>query len=529
MSLDGFARDVARWGSLRMASEMERASASTEARSSARPGRTEDWLWIVILAAGARVFFFASGTPFFTNLDEFLHYDVVQRYRLRQSLDVFDPPPMETRRVGLRYNSPEFTSPPSFARQSAPNWTNPRFEGSPEFEAAMRVAGGFTNHEARSPPLYYASLAVWQWAGERLGVAGLSLLYWLRLPHVLGAMFLVWMAFRFTQTWFPSRPEACWSVAILIAAMPQDVFYSLNPDVLSAALYYAALHLLLAASRKAPSPATAAAAGGLAAAAVLTKVINATLLVPMALATPALLGFGRRRPERGRAVHWASASAMWLAAALPVAGWMIWNQRRLGDPTATLDRFRALGWTVQPIRDWIRHPLFTPDGAGWFLSRLTETFWRGELIWLQETVRNPWMDRFFVASSALFVSTAAAAAALRFFRPKARSDEPWGMMCAVVAVSVAALALASVRFDFGNCFYPSSEAPYIVSGRLVFGASLPFAILYVEGIRLWLAWLRIPATTIVVVSIVAVAVTLCEIAISAPMFASAFNWFAVWP
>ena len=512
-----------------MPSEMERGSASTEAPSSVRPGRTEDWLWVLVFAAGVRVFFFASGTPFFTNLDEFLHYDVVQRYRLRQSLDVFAPPPMETRRLGLRYNSPEFTSPPSIARQSTPNWMNPRFEGSPEFEAAMRVAGGFTNHEARSPPVYYASLAAWQWAGERLGVAGLSLLYWLRLPHALGAMFLVWMAFRFTRTWFPSRPETCWSVAILVAAMPQDVFYSLNPDVLSAVLYYAALHLLLTASRRTPSPATATAAGVLIAAAVLTKVINATLLVPMALATPALLGFGRRAPERGRAVHWASAAAMWLAAALPVAAWMIWNQRCVGDPTATLDRFRALGWTVQPFREWFRHPLFTLEGAVYFLSRLTETFWRGELIWLQETVRHRWMDGFFAASSALFVATAAGAAALRFLRPKSRTDEPWGMMGAVVAASVAALALASVRFDFGDCFYPSREAPYIVSGRLIFGASLPFAILYVEGVRLWLAWLRVPTTSVVVVSVVAVAVTLVEIAISAPMFASPFNWFAVWP
>jgi hypothetical protein len=135
-----------------MPSEMERGSASTEVHSSVRPGRSEDWLWVLVFAAGVRVFFFASGTPFFTNLDEFLHCDVVQRYRFGQSLDVFAPPPMETRRLGLRYNSPEFVSPPSIARPSSPNWMNPNLEETPEFKAAMRVAGGFTNHEARSPP-----------------------------------------------------------------------------------------------------------------------------------------------------------------------------------------------------------------------------------------------------------------------------------------------------------------------------------------------------------------------------------------
>ena len=44
------------------------------------------------------------------------------------------------------------------------------------------------------------------------------------------------------------------------------------------------------------------------------------------------------------------------------------------------------------------------------------------------------------------------------------------------------LALLSIQFDFGNCINPSREHPYFTSGRLLSGALIPFAVVYVYGV-----------------------------------------------
>jgi len=52
----------------------------------------------------------------------------------------------------------------------------------------------------------------------------------------------------------------------------------------------------------------------------------------------------------------------------------------------------------------------------------------------------------------------------------------------IFLAGIAFLALLSIQFDFGSCINPSREHPYFTSGRLLSGALIPFAVVYVYGV-----------------------------------------------
>ena len=68
--------------------------------------------------------------------------------------------------------------------------------------------------------------------------------------------------------------------------------------------------------------------------------------------------------------------------------------------------------------------------------------------------------------------------------------------------ALAFLALLSIRFDFGECIYPSRAHPYFTSGRLMSGALIPFALLYVYGIGYLLRRVGRVASIVVVAGII---------------------------
>ena len=96
---------------------------------------------------------------------------------------------------------------------------------------------------------------------------------------------------------------------------------------------------------------------------------------------------------------------------------------------------------------------------------------------------------------------------------------------AAIVLSVLLLAALSVLFDFGDCWFPSRESPYFLAGRLISCCLLPFLILYVDGLGR-LTWRRRkPALPLVVISLIAIGVTLSELFISWNIFSSQYNWF----
>jgi hypothetical protein len=99
-----------------------------------------------------------------------------------------------------------------------------------------------------------------------------------------------------------------------------------------------------------------------------------------------------------------------------------------------------------------------------------------------------------------------------------------GSAILIFLAAVAFLALLSIQFDFGNCINPSREHPYFTSGRLLSGALIPFAVVYVYGVS-WVCRRINTALPLIVLGLIVVFVTTSEILVNRVVFVSEHNWF----
>src|SRR5262245_37534081 len=104
------------------------------ARSSS--SRNESFLILLLcIAAALRVLIFSAAFPFFSNIDEDLHFDLIMQYSHIQIPRSFDPLKEETLNWIVPYASPEFLFPPQRfpdGKFPAPFWKEPWPKVEPE-------------------------------------------------------------------------------------------------------------------------------------------------------------------------------------------------------------------------------------------------------------------------------------------------------------------------------------------------------------------------------------------------------------
>ena len=158
-----------------------------------------------------------------------------------------------------------------------------------------------------------------------------------------------------------------------------------------------------------------------------------------------------------------------------------------------------------------------------FLSELIASFWRGEFMWHAHTIGSKAMDVFYVLSSLGFFLIAIAA--LLWNRTKdvdqAQRRALWIAAASFIA-AIGFLGFLSLQFDFGACINPSRERPYFFQGRLMAGAMIPFAMLYVYGLDRILRW---PSLVLQTIAGIVVIITISDFFANSVAFASAYNWF----
>jgi hypothetical protein len=476
------------------------------------------------LAAALRVFIFSAGFPFFSNIDEDLHFDVIMQYshaRLPRSFDLLKG---ETLEWIVPYASPEFLATPDHfpdAKFPPPLWKQSPAEAAPELAVTKAAWSTEVNFESSQPPLYYALASVWWRIGKRIGLTGIQSLYWIRFLNVPLIAIVVWLGFVTARTIAPERVELRVGVPMLLAFIPQNVFYAMNNDVLSPICFGALFLCVLQWFRtEIPGFSLGALTGLAIAATYLTKLSNLPLI---AVALVAIIGrlfsIMRQRPSAGLM----PLAALVLCAAIPVGSWMVWTNYQFGDPTGSTTKISLLGWTRKPFADWWHHPIFTPRGLWTFWSELITNFWRGEVRWHGRPLSWQVADGFYGLSSLVLLGAAIIGlrkrAGLSAFQRQAI-----GIVTLSFVTSVGFLTLLSIQFDFGSCINPSRGHPYFTSGRLLSGALIPFALLYVYGISSLLR--RISAVLpMVVLGAIAMFVTTSEILVNRGVFASEHNWF----
>jgi len=485
-------------------------------------------VWLLCLLAAAHVLVFSAAFPFFNNVDEGAHFDLVIKYSQGSIPLGLAPFSAESVRYLVICGSPEYLNDPVTlvgGRFPPPVWTEPPTENTRQWLLALGARyRAQTNHESMQPPLYYALAGLWWHLGRGLGFEAGQLLYWLRFLNALIIVALVWLGFITARVVFPGRRFVQLGVPALLAFLPQTAFYSIQNDVLLP-LSFGAAFLCLVHFWRADRPGIKwGMATGLALAATyLTKISSLPLLMVFGWAVLAevrrLFKQGTLRPALPALV------VLLLSAGLPIGGWMMWTKHAGGDYLGTATKIQQLGWTYKPFDEWWHHPIFTPHGMWVFTSGLLASFWRGEFTWQLQRLALPAVDAVYVIASMLFLGVAAAALVQRFpVMCQLQRQALWFSLASFMA-AMAFLGFLSVIYDFHDCFYPSRVNPFFTSGRLMLGVLIPFLLLFVYGLDrtfnclkpAWPRWLTLAGFILFML--------ISEIAIDRPAFLSPYNWF----
>ena len=475
--------------------------------------------------AAVRGLFFSAAFPFFNNVDERRHFDLVMKYacaHVPRTVELISP---ATLPYLSHYASPEFLSAPEDLEGGyyGPMWKHPAEEVAPTIAKIEEIWSRTANQESSQPPLYYTLAAGWFRLGDWIGLKGGSALYWIRFLNVVLVAVVVWLGYTSARIIFPDQIALRLAVALLIAAVPQDAFYGINNDVLSPICFGLVFICLIKwFSQGEPSICLGMVTGLSIAAAYLTKLSNLPLIV---VAVGAVLWWCVEQARSGKLRGtMSSLGALAFCAGIPIVAWLIWMKSHFGDFTGATSKAQLLGWSRKPFSDWWLHPIFTAPGLWTFLSELISSFWRGEFMWHGHTISSKETDLFYVLSSVGLILIAV----ISLMRDEGKNISQaqrrvlW-IAAGCVAATIIFLGFLSLQFDFGNCINPSRERPYFFQGRLMLGALIPFATLYVYGIDRLLR--SRPGLVLGAIGIIAITISISEFLANRVAFTSTYNWF----
>lgn len=479
---------------------------------------------LLSVVAAVRVFIFAAAFPFFSNGDEDLHFDLITQYSAGRLPRTFDVLTNDSLSFIVSYASPEFLQTPDQfpnGKFPTPLWKQSVAEAAPIIEVTRAAWHKEINWESSQPPLYYGLAGFWWRLGQHIGLTQIESLYWIRFLNGVLASIIVWLGYVIARTIGLKHLGLNIGVPLLLTFIPQDVLYVLSNDVLSPVCFGAVfLCVLQWLKEDRPSLLLGWLTGLAIAATYLTKLSNLPLLAVAIIAMVAKwLQMLRQQPCATTLAFILTIAC----AGVPIGAWMLWSKFQFGDITGSTSAIAVLTWTPKPLADWWNHPIFSPQGLWTFWSELIARFWRGELMWQNHELSWRVADEFYALSSLLLLCTAVIG--MRQHNMLSTFQRQALFLAALTVVAALAfLALLSVRFDFGECIYPSRAHPYLTSGRLMSGALIPFALLYVYGIGYLLRRVG-PVAPIIVVAVIMTFATVSEIFINRAVFASEHNWF----
>jgi len=421
-----------------------------------------------------RLFVFGSAFPFFNNVDEDSHYDLVVKYAHGYLPDNnHNKFYNESLKYIGHYGSTEYLD-----KTQLP----PGFKISPELESAhIQALAHSDNTEETSPPIYYATAGIWYNLGKYLGIQGGYLLYWIRFLNLPIYALLIAVSYFFCKFIDPDDTVLRLGVILILAFLPQDVFYSINNDVMSPLFFLISLFLLLKIYKTDCGFWLHIAAGSMVAATVLVKLTNLPVIIIYFSIILLLLMKYNSSKQIMRKIP--NLCALLLSFAIPIMIWSAFNYYKFGDFTGTTYKINLLGWHRKQFQDFFNHPIFTPFGSIYFLSNLIISFWQGEIVWHADKIRSASLVIFYVFSSIIFYFSCVYYVFSKDVYTSSVKRVFYYIIICIPLLFAMYMALLSLSFDFGNCYYPSKDYPYITSGRLVIGSLVPFLIIYIKGIE----------------------------------------------
>lgn len=480
---------------------------------------------LLCFLSAIHVFIFSAAFPFFNNVDEPMHFDLMLKYshgHVPRKLEKISPD--SAAYLALFSSCAYFGTPEKFGGQMPPPpWTEPADKMQHDFLANSAAWQAQDNYEVSQAPLYYVFAGLWWHLGKCLSFHDGGLLYWLRFLNITLVSALVWLGYAAARTLFPKNLFMQISVPALIAFMPQTAFYSIGNDVLSALCFGVTFICLLKwLSSETPSVLLGAATGLAFAATYLSKMTNLPLLI---VAVAALMFKTAQLLRSGKLKKSLPALAAFLCcAAPPMLAWMIWCKSNFGDLTGSKIKMGYLTWTVKPFGEWWHHPLFTPTGLWTYLSGQLETFWQGEFLWHARPLALPGTGLVYSIFSLAMLALVSSILISRLSSttPAQRQGLQLSLVCFIAGLGF--FAFLSIIYDFHDSPNPSREHPYFQAGRMMLGALVPFLMVIVYGLDCALVRFNTKAKFVTLTAIIS-CLFVVEIATDWPVFNNSYNWF----
>jgi len=477
--------------------------------------------------AAARVLIFSAAFPFFNNVDEQAHVDLVMKYARGEVPRDLGHYSSESAYYFTLYGTPEyFTAPQQFNTGTfpPPTWTLPAAQRDAVVDKTAAWWRNKENHESGEPPLYYTVAGLWLNLGRAVGLTGGWLLYWVRFLNVFVAAILVWLGFVAAKLVFPEERFIRVSVPLLLAIWPQTTLYSVTSDSLSPLCFGVAfVGLLKILGAEQPSLLLAIWTGLAFAATCLVKTTNIPLLLVAGLA----IIFKIRNAADSRKLRrlFAPVAVSIGFTAVPIALWLAWNLHTFGDLTATGSKIDFLDWTWKPFTKWWPHPIFTLSGLQEFWPQSIASFWRGEFIWHGQRLASQLNDGLYWISFTLVILFTTIGLVWWFAKlTRFQRQSLWLALLSFI-ILLLLLVVLSIAFDFGSCVYPSREHPYFTSGRLLSAAVVPFVLLCSYALKCAVSWIPVRWPRMVVFGGIIVLIVVSQCMLDRPAFSSRYNFF----
>jgi branched-subunit amino acid transport protein len=488
--------------------------------------KERQFTWLLCLAAAIHVFAFSAAFPFFNNVDEAFHFDLVLKYShgaVPSRIEFISPDSATF--LALMNCHAYFGSPDQYPGGvfPAPAWTLPEDKSTEDIAARRANWETQENYEVSQAPLYYMLAGLWWHIGGWIGFHDGRLVYWLRFLNIGLISALVWLGYATARLVFPDNSFASLTVPALVAFMPETAFYSIGNDLLSALCFgMTFLFLLRWLASEIPTPKTGALMGLGFAATYLAKINNVPLL---AIAVASVLIKAAQDARRGKFRATLPGLAAFAGSGLPpILAWMVWCKFAFGSLTGSSLKTQFLGWTLKPFGQWWEHPIFTHAGLWIFVSGEFQTFWQGEFTWQHQWLVLPGTGLVYTTFSLAMLAWALPVLWAR------RSDESnllrWalglGLVCFIAEMGL--FAMLSIVYDYHDCPAPSRSFPYFIAGRLLLGALIPFLLALVYGMDRILKGLK--ARTKIFTLFLCIGVMLSvEVASDWPALFNEYNWF----
>jgi hypothetical protein len=480
-------------------------------------------VWLLAMLGAVHVMIFSAAFPFFNNVDEPIHFDLVLKYSHGQVPRKMDMLSAESAAYLSLFNSCAYLGTPDMFpgnQMPPPPWAEPVKQMQQDFVVNSAAWQQQQNYEVSEPPLYYAMAGIWWKIGRGIGFHDGRLLYWLRFLNILQIIGLVWLAWYAARLVFLDKLFLRLGPPMLIAFMPQTAFYSLGNDMLSSVCFGATFICLLRwqASDK-PSGWLGAITGLAMAATWLCKATN----LPLLMVAMAAVYF--KTWQLFPRMKWRATLPMltFICCAFPpIAAWAVWCKLNFGDLTGANIKTTHLGWTVKPFSEWWHHPIFTPAGLWTYLSGQLGTFWQGEFDWHAQPLALPGNNFIFTALSLVLPAVALFSLFRSKFSPE-QKNALW-LSLAECFVALSFFGLMSMVYDFHNCPNPSRDHPYFQAGRMILGMLIPFLLLLVYGLDRVLARGK-ERTKFLVLGVLITMMLASEVITDYPVFSNEYNWF----